>query len=259
MKQRNLVNPGGAPVPRQRRIGGVHPVSEWLRAKPQHLLTIHYDPQAANRIANLLHLAAAAGVPTQPCSARVLTSLLGGTRHQGVVATCLPYPYIELDQLVATAAELLILADQIQDPHNLGALLRSAEGLGAGAVLTPKDASVPVTAAVEAAAAGAAAFLPVCRVTNAARTLRTLKGHGYWIAGLIPAGGVGIFGFDPPKPLVLVVGGEAGMRSLVVRHCDVLVSIPMVGRVESLNASVAAAIALYHVRQQWGRLTGTSG
>ena len=223
-----------------------------MHCRPRQLRAVHYNARAAERIATLLQAARAAGIPLQLCSDSTLTAMVGPVRHQGVVATAAPFPYAALDDIIAATPSLLILADRMQDPHNAGALLRTAEAVGAGDVILPKDGSVPVTSAVEAAAAGAAALLPVCRVINAERTLRSVKEHGYWVWGLVPQAGVDLFNSDPPRPLLVVVGGEAGMRPLVARRCDTLVSIPMFGRVESLNASVAAAIAMYHVRHQWG-------
>ncbi len=213
---------------------------------------LHYDPRATGRIEAVLKLAATAGVPLRPSNERLLTAMAGTPRHQGVVAACAPFPYVPLAQLLASGSDLLVVADQMQDPHNLGALLRTAEAAGAGGVIIPRDASVPVTAVVEAAAAGAAAVLPVCRVTNVVRALRALREGGYWTIGLVPKSGIDLLRFDSAKPAAVVVGGESGMRALVSRHCHVLASIPMFGRVESLNASVAAAIAVYHLRRQWG-------
>jgi 23S rRNA (guanosine2251-2'-O)-methyltransferase len=159
---------------------------------------------------------------------------------------------VELDRLIERMPRLLVMADQMQDPHNLGALLRTAEAAGAGGVIIPKDGSVAITATVEAAAAGAAALVPVCRVTNAVRTLQTLKEHGYWSIGLIPRHGTDLYQLECPDRVVVVVGGETGMRPLVAKHCDFATSIPMFGQVESLNASVAAAIVLYELRRRWG-------
>jgi 23S rRNA (guanosine2251-2'-O)-methyltransferase len=258
MKRRSVVNPGSAPPADARCVYGVHAVSEWLRARPTQLSRIDYDARSAGRLAALLASATTASVPLHPCAEDMLTRLAGTSRHQGVVATALPFPYVELEHALTQTPRLLIVADQIQDPHNLGALIRTAAAAGAGAVILPKDGSVPVTPTVEAAAAGAAAFVPVCRVTNAVRALRTLKGSGYWAVGLTPSRGIDLYQFDPPERVVVVIGGETGMRPLVERHCDFAVSIPMFGSVESLNASVAAAIVLYELRRRWGDWRSTA-
>lgn len=181
----------------------------------------------------------------------MLNRVAGTTRHQGIVASAGPFPYVELPAVLERQPSLLVLADQLQDPHNLGAVLRTAEAVGAGAVLIPKDSSVAVTPVVEAAAAGATALVSVSRVTNAARTLQRLKACGYWNVGLVPRGGTELFRFAAPNRVVVVVGGETGLRPLVAKQCDFRVSIPMRGRIESLNASVAVAIVVYEILRQW--------
>lgn len=186
-----------------------------------------------------------------------LTRVAGTPHHQGVIADTVPFPYAELVDVLQRTPRLLVVGDQIQDPHNLGAVLRTAEAVGAGGLIVPKDGSVPVTPVVEASAAGAAARVAVCRVTNIARTLETLKQHGYWSIGLVPKGGVDLYDLDVPERAVVVIGGEAGMRPLVAKRCDFAVSIPMFGQIESLNASVAAAIVLYELVRKWGRAAGT--
>jgi 23S rRNA (guanosine2251-2'-O)-methyltransferase len=197
-------------------------------------------------------MAAAAGVSLRPSNQPALTALAGTTRHQGIVASAAPFPYLELNRVIERGSRLLVVADQMQDPHNLGALLRTVDAAGAGGVIMPKDGSVPMTATVEAAAAGAAALVPVCRVTNTVRALEMLKEHGYWSVGLIPRSGTDLYELDCPDRVVVVVGGETGMRPLVAKHCDFATSIPMFGGVESLNASVAAAVVLYELRRRWG-------
>lgn len=202
---------------------------------------------------DVLELADKAHVRREACSDETLTRLAGTPRHQGIVATAAPFPYAELEGVVEPPPRLLLLADQIQDPHNLGAMVRTAEAVGAGAVLIPKDSSVGVTATVEVAAAGAAALVPICRVTNAARALQQLKSSGYWTVGLMARRGVDLYQFDPPERVVVVVGGETGIRPLVAKQCDFAVAIPMRGRVESLNASVATAVVLYELTRRWSR------
>ncbi len=251
IKPRHLANRHAPVAARERVLYGVHVLTEWLRACPTHVLAVHYDAQAAARLGALLHLATTAGVPVQAQREQFLSALAGSGRHQGVVATAKPFPYAELEPIIAGRPSLLVLADQMQDPHNLGAVIRTAEAVAAGAVILPKDGAVPITATVEAAAAGATAVQPVCRVTNVARTLATLKQAGYWSMGLAPAGSLELYDAELPRPLVVVVGGEAGMRPLVAKQCDFVVSIPMRGQVESLNASVAAAVALYELFRRW--------
>jgi 23S rRNA (guanosine2251-2'-O)-methyltransferase len=252
MKRRKVVNPLGQAESHERCIYGMHAVLEWLRAHPTHIRVLYCDASAPDRTAVVRQHAAAADIPVRLCPAETLARLANSGRHQGVVAQCEPFPYVRLDTVVAENPRLVVVADQLQDPHNLGALLRTAEAVGVGAVVIPKDGSVSVTATVEAAAAGAAALLPVCRVTNVGRTLAEMKEAGYWIVGLAPHAGRNVFEFDPPERVVMVLGGESGIRPLVAKQCDFLVSIPMVGRIESLNASVAVAVVLYELRRRWG-------
>ncbi len=230
----------------------MHAVVEWLTASPEQIRVLYCDATAAEHTTALRARAAAVGVPVQLCPPQTLVKLANATRHQGVVAECKPFPYVDVEAVLARQARLLVLADQLQDPHNLGALIRTAEAVGAGALIIPKDGSVGVTPAVEAAAAGAAALLPVCRVINVGRTLAELKEAGYWTVGLVPRVGRDLFAFEVPERVVMVLGGETGIRPLVAKQCDFLVSIPMAGRVESLNASVAAAVALYRLWQSRG-------
>lgn len=251
MKRRKFVNPRGTAPPPERWLYGVHAIAEWVRTRPARLHVVRYDTQATGRAAEVVHLAQAAHLRVEPADARTLTALAGTTRHQGLAALAAPFPYAEVEQVVAGRPRLLVVADQLQDPHNLGALLRTAEAVGAAGIILPRDGTVPVTPTVEAAAAGAAALLPVCRVTNLARTLGMLKANGYWMTALVPRGGRELFEFEAPERSVVVLGGETGLRPLVAKQCDFLVSIPMFGRVESLNASVAAAVVLYELRRRW--------
>jgi len=252
MKRRNLVNRSPAAEPSRRCIYGMHAVVEWLNTAPTRIRVLYCDAGALEHTAALRGSAAAAGVPVQMCPSHTLAKLANTTRHQGVVAECQAFPYVGLDAVLTRHARLLVLADQLQDPHNLGAVIRTAEAVGAGALIVPKDGSVGVTPVVEAAAAGAAALLPVCRVTNVGRTLAEVKEAGYWTVGLTPRVGRDLFEFDAPERVVMVLGGETGIRPLVARQCDFLVSIPMAGRVESLNASVAAAVTLYQLWRSQG-------
>jgi 23S rRNA (guanosine2251-2'-O)-methyltransferase len=249
LKGARLVNPHAAAS--EHRIHGIHPIAEWVRVRPEHVRRIHHERWGNQRADAIVEQARAAGIPVLPTPDDVLTQLAGTPRHQGLVAATAPFPYADFTQIVSLAPRLLVAADQIQDPHNLGALLRTAEAVGAGGVIIPKDGSVPVTPTVEATAAGAAALVPVCRVTNLVRTLEMLKESGYWSTALVPKGGSDVYAFEPPERLLIVVGGESGIRPLVAKHCDFRVSIPMLGKIESLNASVAAGVMLYEVLRCW--------
>ena len=183
--------------------------------------------------------------------------MTGGERHQGVALRVEDIASIELEDLLgiwrsSETKGLFLVLDGITDPHNLGALARSAEASGCQGMILPKDRSCPITAAAEKASAGALAHLPVCRVTNIARTLDALKQEGFWVFGLAgEADALNIFEADLSGHIVLVVGDEGkGLRDNVRKHCDNLLSIPMRGEIASLNASVAGGIALFEVLRQ---------
>ena len=178
-----------------------------------------------------------------------------GTRdHQGVLAWCEPYKYADGYELAATERPLLACLDQVSDPRNLGAVCRSAEGAGATGVVVPSHGSARVTAAVCRASAGAVEHLPVAVVTNLARYLEEIKRNdGLWVAGAAGETGTPMWQTDLSGSLAFVFGAEGkGLRPLVRRACDLEVSIPQLGNVESLNVSVAAAVLLYEARRQRG-------
>jgi 23S rRNA (guanosine2251-2'-O)-methyltransferase len=178
-----------------------------------------------------------------------------GTRdHQGVLAWCEPYRYADAYELAAGERPLLACLDQVSDPRNLGAVCRSAEGAGASGVVVPSHGSARVTPAVCRASAGAVEHLPVAVVTNLARYLTEIKHNdGLWVAGAAGETGTPMWRADLSGSLAFVFGAEGkGLRPLVRRACDLEVSIPQLGRVESLNVSVAAAVLLYEARRQRG-------
>jgi 23S rRNA (guanosine2251-2'-O)-methyltransferase len=145
----------------------------------------------------------------------------------------------------------VLVADHLQDPQNLGAIIRSAEAAGAGTIIIPEDRATPVSPVVELASAGATAWLPVIRCVNLSRAVERLKRAGYWTVMLGTHGGQSLFDFVPPRKLALVIGGETGVSPLLRKSADFTVSIPMSGKSESLNASAAAAVALFEVRRRW--------
>ena len=177
-----------------------------------------------------------------------------GTRdHQGVLAWCEPYRYADAYELAAAREPLLACLDQVSDPRNLGAVCRSAEGAGATGVVVPAHGAARVTAAVCRASAGAVEHLPVAVVTNLARYLAEIKDGDLWVAGAVGAPGTPMWQADLSGGLAFVFGAEGkGLRPLVRRTCDLQVAIPQLGKVESLNVSVAAGILLYEARRQRG-------
>jgi 23S rRNA (guanosine2251-2'-O)-methyltransferase len=183
---------------------------------------------------------------------RALTELAGTRDHQGVVARVEPFRYVDAWELAAAASPLLVALDQVTDPRNLGAVIRSAEGAGATGVILPAHNSARVTPAVARSSAGAVEHLPVAVVPNLARYLNEVKGPSFWVWGA-DASGVAMSEADLSGGLSLVFGAEGkGIRPLVRRACDGMVSIPLAGQVESLNVSVAAAVLLYEAQRQRG-------
>lgn len=185
-----------------------------------------------------------------------LNQITRGGNHQGVAAQIAPYHYLELNELVEKAhansqKPIIIAAEGITDPQNLGAIIRSAEALGAQGVVIPQRRAVGITSTVMKVAAGALEYLPVARVVNLSRALEELKKGGFWIYGTVADDGKALPEVSFDQSVVLVVGGEGeGLSLLTQRHCDELVSIPLVGKTESLNAHVASAIALYEVSRR---------
>jgi 23S rRNA (guanosine2251-2'-O)-methyltransferase len=217
----------------------VHPAS--IRAL--YVVRTRQDARAAELAAR----ANAAGVALSIVDDRRLDELTGGGRHQGVVAMVdAVMPHVTLDDVLdGAAAPLLLVLDQVTDPHNLGACLRSADAFGVDAVVVPKDRAVGVNATAAKAASGAADTVPVVTVTNLARALRDIKARGIWVVGA-EAGGESLFDADLAGPLAWVLGAEgAGLRRLTRESCDRIVGIPLAGSVASLNVSVAAGICLY--------------
>jgi 23S rRNA (guanosine2251-2'-O)-methyltransferase len=182
---------------------------------------------------------------------RVLTEAAGTRDHQGVVAWCEPFRYADAFELAGGERPLLVCLDQVTDPHNFGAVVRSAEGAGATGVVLPAHGSVRVTPAVCRASAGAVEHLPVAVVTNLARYLAEIKGQDLWAYAADAEGSLSMWDADLEGGVALVLGAEGkGVRPLVRKTCDAVVSIPLVGKIGSLNVSVAAAVLLYEAHRQ---------
>ncbi|WP_295542734.1 23S rRNA (guanosine(2251)-2'-O)-methyltransferase RlmB [uncultured Thiohalocapsa sp.] len=210
------------------------------------------------RLAELAGLARDAGVRVRQLDRQALDAAAGGGNHQGVIAWVTgpaARPAQDLDALLAGLEHppLLLILDGVTDPHNLGACLRSADAAGADAVIAPRDKAAGLTPAAVKVASGAAESVPFIQVTNLARVLEQLKAAGVWLMGTAEDAPASLYQTDLTGPLGLVLGGEgSGMRRLTRAHCDVLLHIPMRGRVESLNVSVAAGVCLYEALRQRG-------
>lgn len=207
-------------------------------------------------VAEIATLAKERGIVVQYVERAKIEALAGGHRHQGVLAYVAPVPYAELDDILKAAEEkgeapFLVLLDELEDPHNLGALLRTADATGVHGILIPKRRSVSLNATVAKTSAGAVEYVPVARIGNIAQTLKKLKEKGFWVAGADMDGEKAYYEADLTGPLVLVVGSEGrGMSRLTKEACDFIVSMPMVGRINSLNASVAGSILMYESMRQ---------
>lgn len=242
-------------------IEGRNPVREALRAgRTIRRIFIADGVPERGTIAEIVSAARAAGVRVERVPRPVLDRAAAGRVHQGVVAEAEPYRYRSWEEAASAAKErgdppLLLALDGITDPGNLGSLMRSAEGAGAHAVLIPRRRASPVTPVVEKASAGALEHLPIDRVPNLERALERCRNVGIWVVGLDDEAGTEIWDCELlTEPLVLVVGAEGkGLSRLVLERSDARVRIPMAGRVGSLNAAVAGAVALFEVRRMRSR------
>ena len=236
---------------------GIHPVREALRARSRSFqyLAVSRDRRDA-RINELVRLAREQGIGVRFESPAALDHLAGSPRHQGAVGVVAAKPLLALEDLFAAPAGspspgLLIALDGIEDPHNLGAILRSAAAAGAGGAVIPARRAAPLNETVARASAGGLEHVPVAQAPNLAAALEKAKAAGYWIVGLEAASPQPIWRHDFTLPTLLVVGGEGrGLHELIRKRCDFLVSIPLATGVASLNASAAAAIALFEVVRQ---------
>jgi len=236
-------------------LSGINPVLESLKAgRPLDRILIAKGA-GGPRMQQIVDLARRASVAVRFEERAGLDRLAGTPAHQGVVAMGAATKYAELDAVVP-AAQLVVVLDGVEDPHNLGAILRTAHAAGAGGVIIPERRAVGLTDVVAKAAAGAIEHLPVVRVGNLNRALETLKESGYWIYGLDERGRDDYDRVEYNSPTALVFGGEGhGLHEQVRQHCDVLVRIPMEGHIPSLNVSVAAGVMLFEHKRRRARAT----
>jgi len=231
-------------------IAGVHPVREALLAGRALDRVLIARGAGGPRLQEIIDLARERSVTLRFEPREALDRASNGATHQGVVAFGAAHRYAELDQVLRDA-RLLIVLDGVEDPHNLGAIIRTAHAAGANAVIVPDRRAAGLTETVAKAAAGALEHTPVVRVGNLNQTLEDLKKRNFWIYGLDERGGQLYTGIEYAQPTVFVLGGEGhGLHELVKKHCDMLVRIPMAGAIGSLNVSVAAGVVLFEWRRR---------
>jgi len=237
-------------------ICGINPVKEALRGSRKMFELFIADGTADQRVGKLSELASEKNIPTRRRSKVDITRLAGTDHHQGVALRIESFSYADLDDILTAWKDkgtetIIVILDGIQDPHNLGALVRSAASAGAECVIITRDRAAGVTATAEKVAAGAAETIPIAQVTNIAVTLDRLKEAGFWIYGADEKSSHSLYSQKLNGNIALVIGGEGeGIRPLVRKKCDVVFSIPLAGGVGSLNASVAGGIAIFEAVRQ---------
>ncbi len=235
-----------------RIIYGINPVSEALKSHPEYFKDILISRGKANQASERIkRLAEQHGVKCRIVEKGEIERLAQTSHHQGIAGVLAEFKYADIEDILerwksSEEKALILILDCIQDPQNLGSLIRTADAAGVHGVIIPKDRAAEVTAAVVKVSAGAIEHMLISRVTNIADTILKLKEAGLWIIGIEAGGGQDIYSFDMNTDLAIVIGSEGkGIRRLVKERCDVCLSIPMKGSISSLNASVAGGIALF--------------
>jgi len=237
-------------------IFGVNSVSEKLRSSPEQVFELMIvKGREGVRLGSVVEEARRRGLPVHYVDAHRMDFLTAGGSHQGIAASVAPFSYLPfadlLQALRSVTEERVLVLDGLTDPRNFGALLRSAEGAGVHHVVIPKDRSVGVTPVVVKTSAGASNYLKIYRVSNLSRAVQALKEAGCWIAGLDAGAPECIYDRLYPEKVAIILGSEGrGLRPLIRRECDFLVSIPMLGQIASLNVAVAGGIFLYELVRQ---------
>ncbi len=241
-------------------IEGRNPVIEALKSgRPINKILLASDIGRHTAVAEILHLSQARGIPVEYVTRRVIDESSTTSAHQGVIAYAAAKEYISLEDLLTISGErnappLYCILDGIEDPQNLGAILRTAEASGIHGVIIRSRRAVGLTAAVAKASAGAIEYVPVARVSNISQAMVTLKRNSVWVVGIDPAGKTDYSKVDFTLPTAIVIGSEGkGLSDLVKKTCDFLAAIPMLGKITSLNASIAAALVMYEALKQRSR------
>lgn len=238
-------------------IAGRNPVLEALKSgRPINKIILARNIERHTLVGQILHLARQQGIPVEYVARQALDRLSTTTTHQGVIAFAAVKEYIDLDELLVISKQknepsLYVILDGIEDPQNLGAIIRTAEAVGVHGVVIRERRAVGLTAVVAKAAAGALEYVSVARVSNISQAIETLKKNNVWVVGIDPAGKAEYDKIDYRLPVAIVIGGEGrGVSDLVKKRCDCLASIPMRGKITSLNAAVAAALVMYEAFRQ---------
>ena len=238
------------------QLEGRNAISEALKSGRTIDKVFVADGDTDRALQRLAAQAKEAGAVVVPVDRRKLDAMSFTRAHQGIIALAAAHAYVTIDDILEEAAArgetpLIVICDELSDPHNLGAILRSAECAGAHGVIIPKRRSVGLTATVAKASAGAVEYMKVARVTNINNAISELKDKGVWVFGTAAEGSIPMYQADLTGPAAIVIGNEgAGLSPLVRKNCDVMVNIPMAGRISSLNASAAASILLYEAVRQ---------
>ena len=236
-------------------VGGIHTVDSLLQHSPERILQVFYVDKAHPKLEALLNLAKSHRLSRSVMQADKLDQLLPGCHHQGIAVQCRPLPHYtenDIPTLIAGSPyQRWLILDGIQDPHNLGACLRSADGAGVTGVVIPKDRAAGITPVVRKVASGAAEMVPLVIATNLARAIEKLQDGGVFVIGLAGEATKNFFALDLRGSIALVLGSEEkGMRRLTREKCDELAALPMQGSVNSLNVSVATGVCLYEIIRQ---------
>jgi 23S rRNA (guanosine2251-2'-O)-methyltransferase len=241
-------------------IYGINPLLEVFLSHPAMLeKVVVAEGREGESVRKIMRLAAGHGIPVEIGGRALVEKLAPRKVHQGIVGLCREYVYATVDEVVAnrhsaSRYNLVILLDSVTDPQNLGSIVRTAHCCGANGIIIPEDRAAPLTASVAKASAGALQYLPTARVVNLVRTIEYLKERGFWIYGADGSSPLNIHSPDYEGHVGLVMGSEGrGIRPLIRKKCDFLVSIPIRGQVTSLNVSVATGIILYEILRKWGK------
>ncbi len=238
-------------------IYGIHAVEQRLKKAPETILkTWVLQPHDSNALRDIFNQLKLLSIASEPASRKTMDKLVSG-RHQGIIAKVKLLKAVDVQDLTSVIEansdtnSLYLLLDSVQDPHNLGACIRTAVAAGATAVIIPKDRAAAVTDTVRKVASGAVEDIPVITVVNLSRAMQELKDANVWIVGTSGHAEQSIYDIDMRTPTAIVMGGEdKGLRANIEKECDYLASIPLIGDIESLNVSVAAGVAMYEVVRQ---------